>query len=324
MRNHVARTYPLQERASAVERLDRRFGLPLTVLILACSVLAVSPLSADTVFLKDGTQILDCQVTSETDTIVYLRTPAGDMGVPRTQIYRIQRVKTVYDTYKDQLAGIREGDANGYFKLALWCRNVGGLRKESDELLAKVISLVGNNTRARRMLGHVKLGREWVVPEPLSIELRVDTVHANDLRMQLDLLLKTRKDVRLAPESASKPGPASKSDGGAGIDKCTFEASVIVTRKAGSRLYGRTMGHATFAATVSLQARSPWIGRTALKTALDGQIPGDGSDTALGIKNAMGRSSAQLHRFLDKLTERRTQLLEVELRKKAREKPKTP
>ena len=100
----------------------------------ACVLLAASSVRADTIFLKDGTQILDCKVKEETATHVYLQTPVGDMGVPQSQIYRIVRTRTNHDTYKEQLASIRGGDVNGLFKLAQWCRSSSGLRKESDEL----------------------------------------------------------------------------------------------------------------------------------------------------------------------------------------------
>lgn len=308
--------------ASSV-RSTTRSRWSAALLVIGCCALAVPHLRADTIFLKDGTQILDCKVTSETETHVYVRTPKGDMQVPRTAIHRIQRVKTVYDTYSEQLASIREGDINGYYKLAIWCRRTDGLRKESDELLEKVIASSENHVQARRLLGHLRIDGEWVVPKPLGLELKVSTPHANDLRTQLDLFLKSRKDVRLLPEkSPASPGAASGSGEDNPLEKCTVEASVVVSRKAGTRFYGKTMGQATFGATVRLQAKSPWIGRTGLQASLDGQIPGNGADTALGVQNALGRNSAYLHRFLDQLTERRARLLEAELRKQARAKPR--
>jgi hypothetical protein len=249
-------------------------------------------------------------VKEETDTHVFLQTPVGDMGVPRTEISRIQRTRTIQDTYKEQLASIREGDVNGLFKLALWCRSANGLRKESDELLAQVISLKKDHAEARRMLGHVKLGSEWKAPSPLSIQLKVSGANASELRQCLDLFLKTRQDVRLAPESKSKP------DAGDPLGSCTLQASVSIVRKAPTRFYGQPLGKPTVGATVRLQAQSSWVGKTALKTTADGQLPEDASGASVAIQNAFGTSSTSLHKFLDQLTALRSKKIEEEFQKK--------
>lgn len=121
------------------------------------------------------------------------------MVVPRTQIYRIARTKTAYDQYAEQLARLREGDGDGLFRLATWCRSADGLRVEADELLAKVISLNEDHTGARRLLGHVKAGKQWTVPPPLEVQLQIggpSSKQASDLRARLTLFLETRKDLR--------------------------------------------------------------------------------------------------------------------------------
>ncbi len=279
-----------------------------------CGILSLSPLRADTVFLKNGTQILDCQVKEETAAQISLRTPVGDMVVPRTEIYRIQRVKSVYDRYAEELGRIREGDFNGLFKLASWCRTASGLRKESDELLARVISLKEDHAGARRMLGHVKLGGKWVVPSPLAIRLNVSGGNAKDLRASLGLFLKTRQDVRLASGSESKPDPGDP------LDRCTLDVTAIFSQKAASTFYGMSVGQPTLGATVRLQAQSSWLGKTPLKAAAEGQVPASGGTPSVAIQNAIGGCSTVLHKFLDKLTELRCKKIEEAFRKDEREK----
>jgi hypothetical protein len=297
--------------------------LPAALLAASCGLaaLSVSSLRADTIFLKDGTQILDCQVTSETATAVSVRTPVGDMVVPRTEIYRIQRQRTVHDTYAEQLARIREGDANGLFKLAQWCRSANGLRKESDELLAQVIALQENHAGARRLLGHVKSGDKWIVPAPLSIRLVAgggSGKDENDLREKLALFLQSRRDVRVAPESAG-----DSREPGDPFDACTVRASVVIGRRAGTKFYGETIGRASIVATVSLSAESPWIGKTPAKVAVAGEIPeGVGGGGAVAVQNALGSNSQSLHRFLDQVAQLRSRALERELAKKETEKKK--
>jgi hypothetical protein len=293
--------------------------------VLAYGILAGSTLIADTVFLKDGTQIRDCRITSETETHVYLRTPVGNMGVPRTEIARIQRVKTVYDTYKEQLARIPAGDANNLYKLALWCRSRDELRKESNELLDKVIELNPDHAAARRLLGHLKPGNRWVVPPPLLLDLRVSGSNTAELRSNLDLFLETRTDVQLSPEAMSKSTPqsASKSDDD-DLSRCRLDASVLVVRTAGTRFYGQALGPGSIGVTVRLQAHSPWLGSTALKTAVDGLVPSTAGDMSLGVQNALSRGGGTLHKFLDRVTAARLRKLEVALRKEERERQVAP
>jgi hypothetical protein len=281
--------------------------------LLATVFLGGSSLRADTIFLRDGNQIVDCKVTKETDSQVHVRTPVGDMVVPRTEVFRIQRTKSVYDQYTEQLAAIKESDAGGLLKLAMWCRSMNGLRKESDELLARVIGLNENQAQARRLLGHVKLGGEWVAPPPLSLRLKSNGRSAGAIQKDLALFLETRKDVRIAPE-------AGKAGAGDSTDVASLEATLIITRKAAGTFFGTTVGQPTVGATVRLQASAPWLGKTPLKSAAEGQVPAaNGADEDLAVQNALGSSSVILHRFFDQLTELRLKKLEEEFRKKERD-----
>ncbi len=289
-------------------------GLPMAALLVACCVAAASTLRADTVFLKDGTYILNCQVTAETDTTVSVRTPMGDMVVPRAEIYRILKQKSAYDVYTEQLSRIREGDINGLFKLAQWCRNTNGLHKESEELLAKIISLNENHLGARRLLGHVKVQGGWMVPPPLSIQLQVgSTVSVGDIRAKLVEFLKERKDMLVASDPAS----------GGPLDSCTLKVSVAITRKAAGKFYGMTSSQGALGATVGLRAVSPWIGNTPMKTAVDGQVPSSaGTNMGLAVQNALGTNGIILHKFLDQLIQLRAKKIQEELRKKEKESKK--
>lgn len=299
--------------------------------VLAWAFLAGSPwlltanLPADTIFLKDGSQIIDCQVVKETESIVFVRTKVGDMGVPRSEIYRIIRQKSAYDLYQEQLSRLREGDVNGHYKLALWCRKAQDLRSESDQLLTKVLSIKENHLGARRLLGHLKIEGEWIVPEPLAIRLRATGGDAKaDLLSKLELFLKTRQDLRIASETDSSTGAAAGGEGTQDpLAACTLDVSVTVARKTGSKLYGLTIGRPSLVASVCLEAESPWIGRKHPKVSVSGEVMATQGKamTALAIQNALGSNSKTLHRFLDNLTQTRSRLLKKELqRKKAEEK----
>lgn len=282
-------------------------------LLAPLAVLFLSPLPADTIFLKDGTQILDCKVTLETETQVHVDTPVGKMVVPKTEIFRILKVRTVHDIYEEQLAGIREKDFLGLHKLAVWCRT-SGLRKESDELLERVIALKPDHPEARRLLGHLKLGDGWLVPPPLLIRLKASGINAGEIRKALELFLEMRGDVRLAEE------PAAKTETASDLDACVLEASVIIVRKAAGTFYGMQVGEPTFGASVRMEARAPWIPKSPpMKTFADGQVPGSGGNAGLAIGNAFGSSSAMLHRFFDALGTARGKKIREEHAKRERE-----
>jgi hypothetical protein len=264
---------------------------------------------ADVIYLKDGTFIPDCTVKDDSGTQVSVKTPSGDMVVPRSAIARIQKSRTVQDTYREGLAKIRDGDAEGLYKLALWCRSKVGLRKESDELLARVISLKKNHAPAHRLLGHLPAGGEWIVPPPLEIRLAASGANAAELRTALGIFLQSREDVRLVSDPVRKESSRP-------IDVCTLEGSVAITRQAGPTFYGRTIGGPTIGASVQLRAKAPWLGTAGPKTTVEGQVPGNGGSTGLGVQNAVGGSSQALHRFLDEVLAIRAKSLVEELKKK--------
>jgi len=296
-----------------MEQVTKMKSSLLVAALMAVPAFLLPPLPADTVFLKDGTQINDCKVTAETETMVTVDTPVGEMKVPRTQIHRLIKTKTVHDLFAEQRAKIRDDDANGLFRLAQWARTKDGLRQESDELLGRVIELKAGHAEARRLLGHVKAGSEWFVPEPVQVRLKVSGPQAKDLRTYLDLFLKTRNDFRLEPETAAK-------DSGEPLDRCAMSVTVITTRKAPGTFYGMTLGGPILGATVRLEAQGGWIGKPAPRTAIEGQVPASTGNMGLAVKNAFGTGAGILHRYLDGLTEVRAKKLEEDLRKKEREK----
>lgn len=319
-----------RRRPSLARTVSLRAVRASLALALLAGLAAPPALRADTIFLKDGNQILDCQVIRETPTHVHVRTPVGDMGVPRDQIHRIQRVKTVYDRYAERLEAVRDDDARGLLRLALWCRSQDALRKEADTLLAKVVALDPKSTKARQLLGHIRVGREWVVPSPLSLRVRVSGVKPDEFLRNLDTFLEARHDVRLAPPAAARAGSrtggsgsgsasASKSTGAEeNLDECEVDVSVVIARRAAPRMYGSAIGQATFGTSVRMQARGSWVGRTRVRTSLDGQLPGNGVNADQGVRNALSTSSKNLHKFLDQLQALRAKKLQSALRKKQR------
>jgi hypothetical protein len=293
----------------------RRLRLSLVLPAGAALVLWAGLSQADTIFLKDGTQIRDCKVVRESDTSVSAQTPVGDMVIPRSKISSIQKVRTPFDTYTEQLARLSENDAAGFFKLAQWCRGEAGLRKESDELLERVIDLEPSHAAARKLLGHLQVGGDWVIPEPLLIQLKVAEgagKSGDPLREQIATFLGSRKDVRVSPA-------------GKDIDLrtgCSFTLSATTSRKGAPTFYGKSLGNGELAMTVSIESNAAWIGKKPMKTSVTGQVPSTGADAATqGLKNALGGGGPTLHKFLDQVLQNRTKVLLAELESKRSTKP---
>ena len=295
-----------------MSRLRIRF-LIAALLALGFSVSSVG-LLADTIYLKDGTHISNCQVVSSTELMVFVRTPAGDMGVPRTSIHRIQRQKSSYDTYRENLARVRKDDVKGLYKLATWCRTREGLRKESDYLAASVFALDKNHVGARRLLGHIRVGDRWYVPRPLCIQLHIRSAAGTTpdvLRDRFALFLETRKDVRVV----------STLEDVKQLDAVTIDLSVVVARKVGTRFSGLQIGRAYLGAAVRLQARSEWTGRVPPKTAVAGEIPASVPNAiSIAVKSALAQNGRTLHRFLDRVLAVRTKGIHKVLSEKQRAK----
>jgi hypothetical protein len=89
---------------------------------------------------------------------------------------------------------------------------------------------------------------------------------------------------------------------------------VTVSQSTGATLYGKRIGGPSLAASIVLGASGDWVGKKALRTSVDGQIPAAGgkATNAQAIQNALATNGASLHRFLDKLQSVRARALAKE------------
>ncbi|MEM7233484.1 MAG: hypothetical protein AAF517_15000 [Planctomycetota bacterium] len=289
-----------------IRRTTRLIAILLTVVF-------VTEASADTIFLKNGTQIMNCKVTDETPQAVSCKTPSGDMVVPRSAIARVVKQRTVYDDYKAQYAKLRKGDTKARYKLALWARNRAELRGESHKVLQEILAIDAKHAGAHKLLGHLYVDGKWIVPEKTVVFLRTTSNDA-ELRNSLELLFSARSDFRLGSAAEAKKPPK---------DYCVFDAYVSISKKQ-TRLYGGSVGGPSFAAGVKFRASSSWLGKRPLTTQASGYAPSNTPNgKAQAVNNAMGTSSRGLHLFLDKLTAKRLAEMKKELAKKSDSKSKS-
>ena len=180
--------------------------------------------------------------------------------------------------------------------------------KDGNQILdCRVVKIEPNHAAARKLLGHLRVDGEWFVPNPLVIDLRASGA-VKETQKNLDLFLKTRKDIRLGV-----PGEKLATE----LDICRIDSSVAISRQNGPNLFGKAVGGPTFVASVTLSASSTWLGNSPLKAAVDGQVPqAAGADvSAQAVNNALGTNAKALHLYFDKIIERRLAALAKELKR---------
>ncbi len=266
----------------------------------AAVLLSLGPaqLRADTIHMKDGGKIFDCRVVREDGDIVHVRTPGGPMGVPKAVIGRIEKGKSIFDTYDGMRSALNKDDAGGHFKLALWCRKAAGLREEARELLRRVIVLQTDHSEARWLLGYYRSGTEWKLAPPLSMAIDAKTSTANQatLREQLSILAKARQDFTIVSDLSGVSPP----------NGCELTIDLAIGNRSGTSFYGQRVSGPTVGSSVTLKPVAVWLGTKPEKLVLKGEVSASvprARDKA--IIDAFTRSSTELHDFLDGIIQAR-------------------
>jgi len=263
--------------------------------------LGPSHLGADTVLLKSGGKILDARILKEEAGMVHLRTPGGKMGVPRDKIESIEKGKSVFDEFDDQLARIKKGDADGRFKLAQWCRKTAGLRQEMVDLLEEVVEIRKDHAPARRMLGHVLIDGKWQVPPPLALRVRSDDKDLQEeLFAQLSILFETRKDVRMVESLA----------GVKSADACEIVAAIGTSGRGTVTFFGHKLRDPKTGSAVNLKAQAAWTRPTPPEITVTGEVDAT-AGKRMAFVDAMNRNAADIHDFFDQVVQKRAAAIEA-------------
>jgi tetratricopeptide (TPR) repeat protein len=72
--------------------------------------------------------------------------------------------KSIEEIYQEKLSTIKEDDAEGYYKLGLWCKQ-NKLFDKAQSQFEKVITLNPEHEKARKELGYIKYNDTWVTNE---------------------------------------------------------------------------------------------------------------------------------------------------------------
>ncbi len=280
---------------------------PLVAVFLAAS------LRADTVVLNTGGMVYDAKILREEGGKVHLRTPGGLMGIPRSEIRTIKKEKSVFDAYDEKRAKLRKFDSKGQWSLAKWCIQDAGLRQEACELLKEVLDQESDHPDARRYLGYFRVGTEWRQAPPLEVRVNLlaGKEQEKDLREQLEVILPTRTDIRLA-----KDAPAKNQ-----IDGCDLAVTITTGQNTESRFYGQLLRGPTTHVTVKLSPQAKWIVVPPADLEIFGEVPaGVPNPPGMAVVDAMTQNAKNLHDFFDKLNQLRLKRLEILYKPKADDK----
>ncbi len=118
---------------------------------------------ADIVYLDDGRKF-EGVVTDEGDHYKVV-TKMGPLTFGKDKVTRVEKVKSAEEVYKEKAGAVKEGDAEGHYELALWCREAK-LTREMNIELEKTIAINPNHEAARSALNYVKIDGHWVKAKP--------------------------------------------------------------------------------------------------------------------------------------------------------------
>ncbi len=113
---------------------------------------------ADEVHLKNGNKLRGI-VREEGERIV-VQMDMGSVTVSRSEIVKIVRERSPLEEFAVRRRSLREGDAEGHYRLGLWARE-SELHTKAREAFEKAIALDPDHEGARRQLGYRKHQGRW-------------------------------------------------------------------------------------------------------------------------------------------------------------------
>jgi len=133
-------------------------------LLLAVLCVGASPGRCDIVILTNGASI-EGTVEAREGGRLRVRLPGGgSVTFDIDQVSKVIFTPTIQEQYEKKKRLLKADDLEGYFKLGLWCRGKG-LKKEAEEAFRRVLKLDPDHEGARKALGYVRDGEEWVTVE---------------------------------------------------------------------------------------------------------------------------------------------------------------
>jgi hypothetical protein len=131
----------------------------LRVGLVAFAAMA-STSGADVLYLKTGGR-LEGVLTQETRASLTLDLGMGQVSVPRESVLRVEHKESALSEYRSRLTRIAPGDVQAEVELARFAAE-RGLRAESRQMWARILSTNPTHVEAHLALGHVLLDGNYV------------------------------------------------------------------------------------------------------------------------------------------------------------------
>jgi hypothetical protein len=142
---------------------------------LLLALLLAGPALADTVVTTDGRR-LEGTVTERDGKIVVSPKKGIEIILDKSEIDRIEAGSSVKEDFAKKKADLVPGDPEPRYALAQWCKEKG-LLAEQKQMLEDVIRLAPDHAQARRDLGYVKDGDQWITEDDLRKKLGFEKVN---------------------------------------------------------------------------------------------------------------------------------------------------
>lgn len=139
-------------------------------MLLALFTAGIPAADAHEVTLADGTT-LEGEVTEQTDAEVVIETTFdGTKRVPRVQVLKVDLVPKPLRQQLRERADASKDSVRDLWKFHRWAKKAG-FEKELELILQRIVELSPKNSKARKLLGHIKTedGR-WMSPAELEAE----------------------------------------------------------------------------------------------------------------------------------------------------------
>lgn len=142
---------------------------PLSRLVaaIALSVLVAGSAFADIVKTKSGKTYTGKIVESNARHVKIKTKFAGVVTIPRGDVASEKVEASKEDDYAEKLAKLADDDADGHYALATWCKE-NKLFRQYRAQLERVVAIAPDHADARKALGHVRDGDEWVTRSELA------------------------------------------------------------------------------------------------------------------------------------------------------------
>lgn len=114
---------------------------------------------ADIIHLKAGK--VEGIIVKKTDTELVVETTAGKVTLDPADVVKIERKSSPLELYREMAREVKTGDADGHFKLGLWCLD-GRLYREANGEFRKAIAIEPSHKGARERLGYVLKDGKWM------------------------------------------------------------------------------------------------------------------------------------------------------------------